>query len=211
MKTSGVVVLLVSLAIAVIAGGLCQFVGVPYAADPLAEGTKLVSALFVVTVFVERSTAVLASIWFEEKIRIAEAREYLARDELDRNKDSDQATKAIAEATIARVCLEAKQDQLKAYAALIIAFFVGAAGVRTLEKLQDLKNMTPAPTATQLGLYHSVDILITAGLIAGGSAGISALADLLKKYINKTKQQIVASWPSQARTAPPNKAGAPTL
>jgi hypothetical protein len=195
MNMSAVVVLLASLAIAVIAGGAYQFLGIPYAQDVSGEATKLVAALFVVTVFVERSTAVLASIWFGETVRKAEALEFLAREELDRKEGSDEAAKVVAETTVARVGVEAQQDRLKAYAALIIAFFVSAAGVRTLEKLQDLKNMSPAPTATQLGLYHSVDIVITAGLIAGGSAGISAIADLLKKFINKTKQQIVASWP----------------
>jgi hypothetical protein len=199
MKTSALVLLPVSLAIAVIAGGVYQFVGIPYAQDVSAEATKLVAALFVVTVFVERSTAVLASIWFGEKVRIAEAREYLAREELDSKERSDAATRVVADATVSRVVVEAQQDQLKAYAALIIAFFVSAAGVRTLEKLQDLKDMSPAPNATQLGLYHSVDIVITAGLIAGGSAGISAIADLLKKFINKTKQQIVVSWPSSRK------------
>lgn len=195
MKMSAVVVLFLSLTIAVIAGGIYQFVGIPYAQDVSGEATKLVAALFVVTVFVERSTAVLASIWFGETVRIAEAQEYLAREELDRKEGSDEATRVVAKATVARVGAEAQQDRLKVYAALMIAFFVSAAGVRTLEKLQDLEHMSPVPTATQLGLYHSVDILITAGLIVGGSAGISAITDLLKKFINKTKQQIVASWP----------------
>jgi hypothetical protein len=199
MKTSAIVLLLVSLAIAAVAGSLYQFIGIPYAQDVSSEATKLVGALFVVTVFVERSTAVLASIWFGETIRIAEARENLAYEDFDRKEGSNEASKSVAEATIDRVRVEAQQDRLKAHAALVIALFVSSAGVRTLEKLQDLPSMHPGPTPTQLGLYHSVDILITAGLIAGGSAGISALADLLRKIMNKTKQRVTASWPSPKR------------
>jgi len=202
MKISATVVLVATLAVAVIVG-LHQFIGVPYAEDIAGQGTKLIGALFVVTVFVERSTAVIASIWFDEAIRIAEAKENFAYIDCSEKGKLKEDVGLFRKAIVTRIETEAQRNRFKNYLALIIALLVSSVGVRTLENLQALPGLCPATPAsaicistTQLGLYRSVDILITTGLIAGGSAGIAALANLLKTGLDKTKQRIVASWPS---------------
>jgi hypothetical protein len=202
MKISAILVLVATLAVAVITGALHNFISVPYETDITGQGTKLVGALFVVTVFVERSTAVIASIWFDQAIKIAEVKENFAYTEFTRKGKLKEDLDRFQNATISRIETEAQRNRLKSYLALIMALFVSSVGVRTLENLQVLPGVCSTTSlsanclsTTQLGLYRSVDILITTGLIAGGSAGIAALADLLKKGIEKTAQRIIASWP----------------
>jgi hypothetical protein len=167
------------------------FVGVPYQDDIFSAGTKLVGALFVVTVFVERSTAMLNSIWYGEAVRKAEAEEEVSESELKRTSATDadrQAALAARNSAIEELArLDAVQDRVRMIAGFFIALFVSAAGVRTLEGLQTLPKSLPP---SQLGVYHAIDMLITAGLIAGGSEGIHAIADLLGRYVQATRQRL---------------------
>ena len=44
-------------------------------------------------------------------------------------------------------------------------------------------------TSEQLDVFHAVDILLTAGLLAGGTSGISAIADLLGSYLSASRKR----------------------
>lgn len=164
------------------------FAGISYKNDIVTVGSSLIGSLFVVTVFVERSTAVLNSIWFSDALQRAEALEGICRIAwCQSNYLNGQLRTDLDKAATALAAVEAERDTAQAISAFFIALFVSAAGVRTLEFLQNLP--TPLPQS-QLDLYHLTDIMLTAGLIAGGSAGIAALTDLLRKYIESTKAKI---------------------
>ena len=72
----GVIYLAAAVALAALAAYF-GLVGIPYRPDVMSAGTRVVGALFVVTIFVERSTAVLNSIWYGEARRLAQAHEAL--------------------------------------------------------------------------------------------------------------------------------------
>lgn len=136
--------------------------GLSYKDEP-ASGSALAQALFVVTVFVERATAIIAATWFLTALRQAQV----------------EGEKEVRTVSIA-------QDRLRLILAFVIGTLVSCVGVRTLSQL-----LTVDPTkcgtsdpwgCTQATAFQAVDILITAGLIAGGSEGIHAIADLLAKY-----------------------------
>jgi hypothetical protein len=150
--------------VAIVTAGFNGFDIIPYQPHVLDAGKGLVTALVVVTAFVERATAVLASIWFNESI--ANAR--IAKD--------DAATIKVTE----------KQTQARQIMALIIGVLVSLAGTRTLEALLDLTKAKQPIPSFQLGLFYAVDILITAGLIAGGSDGIHKISEILTSLSDKT-------------------------
>ncbi len=189
MNRNNLFVLVVVLG-ATLPGWAFNFIGIPYLNDIVDEATKLVGALVVVTTFVERSTAVLGSIWYGEAIAVANAKAAVAELAFAAKPGDAKEQLDLEAAWSALAKLEADKSKLRAYFALFIGLAVSAAGVRTLERLQDLAAVTRALSPSQLGFYHSTDILITAGLIAGGSAGIAAITALIGKLIERTRNKI---------------------
>lgn len=125
-------------------------------------GVAVATALLVVTLFVERSMAAFNALIFGEKERAAMLR--LLADPYDRDGRSELAE-----------VLEWK-ERLRLVLSFAVGLFVATAGVRTLAGLFKL---TKDPAA----LFHNVDILLTAGLIAGGSNGLAFLIQALKGVI----------------------------
>ena len=62
---------------------------------------------------------------------------------------------------------------------------VSAVGVRTFAALFELG---PAP-ANQVTMLGVVDIVLTAGMLAGGTAGISAISELLGTYVTASRKR----------------------
>lgn len=167
-----------------------NFGGIPYQDDIVGEATKLVGALVVVTTFVERSTAVLGSIWYGQALAAANAKAAVAELAFEAKPDAAEERKDLKEAWTELARHEADKSKLRAHIALFIGLAVSAAGVRTLEHLQDLAAVKNPLSSSQLGFYHSTDILITAGLIAGGSAGIAAITALIGRLIDRTRIKV---------------------
>ena len=182
--------IVVACAVAAVGGGLLHFVGINYRNDIVGEATKLVGALTVITTFVERSTAVLGTIWFGEQIAVARARTEVAEQLVRVDPADERLRHELLSSSVDLAQREADKARMRTWAALFIALLVSAAGVRTLERLQNLEAVAASLSVLQLGVYRSTDILITAGLIAGGSAGIAAIADLIAKLIQKTKEKL---------------------
>lgn len=175
---------------AILAGWSFNFVGIPYLNYIVGEATKLVGALVVVTTFVERSTAVLGSIWYGDAIAKANVKAAVSEMAFAADPAAVNLRQELELAWVALAKHESDKSKLRAHFALFIGLAVSAAGVRTLERLQDLATVKATLSAAQLGFYHSIDILVTAGLIAGGSAGIAAITALIGKLIVRTKNKI---------------------
>ena len=174
----------ISLTAAIIAvAATNNFGGIKFQDDIGGAATKLVTALLVVTIFVERSTAVLASMWFAPDIAKARAVQATAHLRNDIVAD-DSATMSIA-------LLVAQQNQSRQLFALIIAALVAVVGPRTLQALLVFPPSDSVAKAlvsvTQTQAFYAVDMLITAGLIAGGSDGIHQIANLLAQIFNPPK------------------------
>ena len=62
---------------------------------------------------------------------------------------------------------------------------VTTAGVHTLQVVFDAGSLS----GSQKTLFLGMDILLTAGLIAGGSKGINAITSLLGSFLEASKEQ----------------------
>ena len=81
-----------------------------------------------------------------------------------------------AEQEVAR--LLTLRERLRLLLGFIVGIFVSAAGIRALEGLLVISNERAVDR-----LLYPVDVLLTAGLIAGGSNGLAFLIQLLKQRI----------------------------
>jgi len=107
-----------------------------------------------------------------------------------RNETSQIAT-GISQAKDEVLVTETKQTRVRLLVGFVVALLVAAAGIRSLEPLVDLANAcAPGEAGTgcwlknvQLSAFRAVDILLTAGLIAGGSSGLNAISELISSYV----------------------------
>jgi hypothetical protein len=135
-------------------------------------GAGVAAALFVVTLFVERSIAAIDALINGDAKRSAEAG-YLA------SPTDPEATTALSKAL-------ADSEKLRLLLSFISGIFISAAGIRTLAGLVEAVPACviaggKADCAGQPQLFFSVDVLLTAGLITGGSNALALLIQLLKE------------------------------
>lgn len=130
-------------------------------------GADLTGSLFVIAVFLERSLAVVNGIIFKKA------------EETNLNKPTKQ------ESLNAQKKTDIEKSQIRLALGFLIAVLVSAAGPRTLEALFKSPPLEPS----QLQLFTTADILITAGLLAGGSSAIAQIIELLKQNVQDAIQR----------------------
>lgn len=86
------------------------------------------------------------------------------------------------------VTTEAQVDRARLSFAFVVALIVAAVGVRALEAMFVVNFAAFQKTA-----FHGVDIVLTAGVLAGGTTGIAAIADLLGNYVNVSRKRVMES------------------
>ena len=205
-----------------------QAKGIGFKNDILAKTTDLLASLFVITIFVERSLAVINDIWLgeerekqERRVLLLEQRLTATRADIERAQtvredlakraipatdaaaaaiaqqaqtemaslrtEADQIEVSLESATATSTSIEAKQDRLRLELGFLFSLLISAVGVRTLEALL---NVDAAGLSNhQAGAFRAADILLTAGLIAGGSSGINSIADLIGTYVEASRKR----------------------
>jgi hypothetical protein len=81
--------------------------------------------------------------------------------------------------------VQAEQTRARLGLAFIIALLVSAVGARALDFLFD----TSALPQAQKALFQIIDILLTAGVLTGGTNGISAITELMGTYANVSRKR----------------------
>lgn len=163
---------------------------------------NLLMVLGVTAAILERSLAVVnAALSGEEKERWR-ARKYVAASQYDLARrvalakpapdqlvaaydQHREAAVALTDASVALAAVEAKQQRVRVVLGFLVGLVVAAVGVRTLAML-----LTPAGTTKVIDLFTFADIVITAGILAGGSDGIAKLTQLIEAILKKPKMRL---------------------
>jgi len=134
----------------------------------------LFAHLFIVAVVVERFIEVYNTTWRRP-----------GRIELEsRYQAAAGKAKVTAEAALNKY--RARTGMLAMYAGFALGLIIAAAGVRTLGVLFDISELGPL----QVKVFKAIDVLITSGLIAGGSKGINAMTSLLETSLISSKERM---------------------
>jgi hypothetical protein len=178
--------------IALVGWMLSGFTSVTFKAEAVtAQGVAgLLGALFVISAFIERFLEVFVFAWRgfggEEINHEIEVSEGIINDP---NATADERIEAEA----ARAAnLETKwryvmrTRSLSFLAAVLLGEAVALLGVRALEPLVELG----ALTGKQLELFRTFDIVLTAGLIGGGTDGLHKLTSTITTYLDVTKKNV---------------------
>lgn len=178
---------------------------------------SLLAGLVAIAAITERATAVINDIWFgptrlkaEDDVRLvnrkvnetvanaANARVVMTEAVRTGNVAALTANATVLEATPvadhageiknadeALTAVKIQETRARLSLSFIIALIVSAVGVRTFAALFELG---PAP-ANQVTMLGVVDIVLTAGMLAGGTAGISAISELLGTYVTASRKR----------------------
>lgn len=146
--------------------------------------SSLFVGLFIITVIVERFIEVFNSIW-RRKGRLERIRD------VQYAEDDEARIKAQRELDAYR----ARTETLAMYSGFVIGIIIGICGFHTLYSIFDVQ----ALQGFQRTAFLASDIVLTAGLIAGGSKGINAVTSLIGEFLQATKEQAEAKKPSKKR------------
>jgi hypothetical protein len=162
--------------------GIWKFAAVPFVADVPTAATKVVASLLVVTALTERSLAAINAAVFGKPKKLLEAD--LRNLELDREHDVVPVEDFQVAANKVRFRLAeigAEEESIRIAIGFAFAVLVSTAGVRALSALVMFDGANGLENGIQKSLAHIVDILVTAGLIAGGSNGLAELLKIIKE------------------------------
>jgi hypothetical protein len=161
------IVVLVSIASAVAAVwavGQFKFAAVAFVADVPTAAIKVVTSLLILTLLIERSLAIINTTLFgREKRKLEDA---LRKVKFDFEVDLEAGKGAAWGALKALREIADKEQKLRIVIAVPVAFFLSAVGVRTLSALMMINGV--AAESIQGQALLGADIVLTAGLIAGG-------------------------------------------
>jgi hypothetical protein len=145
----------------------------PLASDVAVAAGKVVASLFAVALLLERALAAFTDLLFGQER--SDARQQLAAAHAPPPAGADAApAPALAPALRALEQIDSKRERARLLMGLAAGFVISAAGIRTIAGL-----IVAPPTMT--AFQTIVDICLTAGLLAGGSNGLSKLADVLQE------------------------------
>jgi hypothetical protein len=161
--------------------GVWTFSATPFVSDVTGAATKLIASLLIVTLFTERSLAAINAAVFGpvEKMEISRLRDLEVRIEsgaADGPSLLDQV-KVIRD-KLAEI--SGKQERVRVVIGFVFAVLISSAGIRTLSALLMVDGAGGLADGEQKDFAHAIDIILTAGLIAGGSNGLNQLLQIIR-------------------------------
>jgi hypothetical protein len=147
-----------------------------------------------VSLLLERALEVFINVW---RSPTAAQHELLIRwqgEKLKRLKDEKDPTKVqeaietLKEFRWAQSSFKAETHQIALVSGMVCGVCVSAVGLRTLHLLVDPSALGQL-SATQAVAFRVIDVLLTGGLIAGGSEGIHNLAQVFTNFLQNTAEK----------------------
>ena len=178
-----------SAAAAWLAGNFTNLAFKPFQADAIVGN---LTALFLISLFLERALEVFVSSWrdadcrtLEHDIRYALATAKAAPDAAA----AAEAERAVREKRHALHLYKAKTGRVAFICGLVAGAVIALAGARALGPL--LVKLPDSGTPQAL-VVTVVDVVITAGLIGGGSDGIHKLVSVITDYLDAVRTKVAA-------------------
>ena len=158
-----------------------------------ADVFQLLALLLLVSLFLERALEVFVSTWRGPDAAILDSKIEESEGKITRLKELKKTTTEELESAITKF-EDAKKDRKNykcqshryiLWIGLAFGFLVSAIGLRGLNVFVDQEELKTLLRAQKI-LFRCVDVLLTGGLIAGGSEGIHKIANVYNNFMNTT-------------------------
>jgi hypothetical protein len=143
------------------------------------------TALFLISVFLERALEVFLTSWRDAGRRTLE-HEIAHTQAAAEAAPSADAERALRDARHALDLYKAQTARASFVCGLVAGVVIALAGARALSPLL----VAPPTGSEQLLVVTIVDVVITAGLIGGGSDGIHKLVSVITDYLDATREKV---------------------
>jgi hypothetical protein len=163
------------------------------------EISQVLSLLFVISLLLERSLEIFVTTWRDpDELALTFALNE-AKAALTACQEADPPHPDALDAALAQVrtCQKersryrAETTRIALWSALILGLLISASGVRSLTILVDIEQAQPFQTI----MVELVDVLLTGGLIAGGSDGVHKLLQVVTNFLDSTSDRVKQNSP----------------
>jgi len=171
-----------------------------------ADVVQLLTILFVVALLAERAIEIYVGAWRGPTATHLEAvvktREGAVAEHLAASSDGaalSEARKALEDAKAEERRYTCATRQHALWLGLVLGLLVSGVGLRALETLIDSRGWAPS----QLAAFRVIDMVLTGGVIAGGSEGIHRVATVFENFMNfmsTTAKRAATATPAAAAT-----------
>jgi len=147
---------------------------------------------FVISIFLERAIEVFISVWRNpDAARLDVQLERLEQllKETESPKEKSQVRAHLDQLKITRARYKVDTQTLAMWVSFFSGLLISVAGLRCLETLVVAENLASLSDKQQF-LFRMVDVLLTGGLIAGGSEGLHKISQVYTTFIDTTKQRL---------------------
>jgi len=156
---------------------------------------QLLGMLFIIALFLERALDVFLTTWraghseeLDSKIKEHEQRikDLESKAPTKKNEAVDKLKQALEQLKQEKLKYRTKTRNIAMWSALFCGILISAVGIRTLQSFVLLSENV---SDFQLGLFHFLDVLLTGGLIAGGSDSVHKLTELYRNFVEQTTEK----------------------
>ena len=169
------------------------------------EVLSLLGTLLFVALLIERALEVFVNTWRSEGAKLTEERDFYKSElgkleamtpdeQAARKPEMDDLRSKLKTADQARTAYRSVTMQFALWGGLTLGLLTSAVGVRTLQPLVDPASLVRLG-ATQQTFFHVVDVLLTGGLLAGGSDAIHKLTSLYVTIMEGTAERLRGKAP----------------
>jgi hypothetical protein len=173
--------------------------------------TQMLTFLGLISLFLERALEVIQATWrhpgedvFKGEIQsyerqIADLKSELVGENSPKTEELSHKISDLEKIKLRRTEYKSQTKKIALWTALFVGVMISGVGVRALETLLKLTDLTNLPTNQQpifyagQCLFRLFDTLLTGGLIAGGSDGIHKLTNLVADFLDETQNRIKAN------------------
>ncbi len=166
----------------------------------LEEGQRLITSLFLVAVFLERALEVFVVTWRGPESNRLDAEISLISEQIAleaaRSGSSEkllQLQRDLAAKQRKRISYKSDTQRMALWGGLLMGVLIGVAGLRVLSSL--LANLDQLQ-GLQAIVFRITDVLLTGGLLAGGSEGIHKIYKVYSEFMDATANRAKASNPN---------------
>ena len=186
--------------IILVAGAVVSSNPAPFKAFQPAEILQILAGILMIALFMERALEVFITTWrgpdaAQLELTLKKSKEKIlkleqtskARDEKSQGKL--EAERALLEkARVNRAKYKSQTQRLALWTSLIFGLLISAIGFRALQTIVE-PTAWSAITGNQKMTFNLVDILITGGLIAGGSDGIHKVMQVYSTFMDTSNEK----------------------
>jgi hypothetical protein len=157
----------------------------------------LLQTMFVIALFIERALEVFVSAWRDPGAAPLEAAKETAQEKLKQATASgvpstiQAAQQALDDAEAALRVYKAETKRIALSAAIVVGVLIAAAGLRAFETFVQLRATHQNQWDRIAGaLFNAVNVVITGGLLGGGSDLIHKILKVITDFLEQTSKRI---------------------